>query len=137
MRYLPLLVVFATGCNGIAKFTIDGSSTATVPQGTLVEVFPAAGCHNFMSRAELEGQFITSGDIPSIYAVYRSSAQHPRVSRLLAGTLGIILDRGASGQIFAVSGDKIVSADFGCGIPPRDLAALVPSDTFLVAPPSR
>ena len=108
------------------------------PPGTPVQVFPAAGCHRFMSAAELEGQFSAKGDdLPKIYAIYRSSTQHPRVARLPAGDLGIILDRGnLGGQIFTVSGAQIVSADFGCGIPPRDLAALVPSSTFLVRPPA-
>jgi hypothetical protein len=106
------------------------------PQGTLVEVFPAAGCHSFMSAEELEGQFTAAGPAPKLYAIYRSSAQHPRVPRLPAGELGIILDRGAlGGQLFTVSGARIVSADFGCAIPPKDIAALVPSSSFLVAPP--
>jgi hypothetical protein len=90
-----------------------------------------------MSAAELEGQFSAQGDTPTIYAIYRSSAQHPRVARLPAGDIGIILDRGRfGGQIFTVSGPKIVSADFGCGILAPDLAALLPPNAFLVRPPA-
>lgn len=123
----------------VTPFTAASASPpcpAGSPQGTLVEVFPAAGCHNYMSGEELEGQFTAGGPAPKLYAIYRSGAQHPRVARLPAGELGIILDRGTlGGQIFTVSAGKIVSADFGCAIPPRDVAALVPSSTFLVAPP--
>jgi len=107
-------------------------------EGTIVPVFPAAGCHNFTYAHELPAKFTSRPDVPfRLYAIYRSSAEHPRVARLPAGELGIIEDRGnLGGRVFAISGGKIVSADFGCGISAAAFAAMVPANTFLVAPPA-
>lgn len=89
-----------------------------------------------MTAPELEGQFTARGSL-RLYAIYRASAGHPRVSRLPAGDIGIILEReNLGGQIFTVAGAKIVSADFGCAIPAREVAAQVPSNAFLAAPPA-
>lgn len=134
----PLLQEHPEACITTPRIGLEGPvCPAGVSPGTPVSVFPASGCHWFMSAAELEGQFGARGDAPRMYAIYRASAQHPRVSRLPPGDIGIILDRGNSGgQIFTVSGAKIVSADFGCGIPAREVAAQVPSNAFLVAPPA-
>ena len=132
----PLLQERPEPCITTPRIGLEGPvCPAGVSAGTPVPVFPAAGCHWFMTAPELEGQFSARGDL-RIYAIYRASAEHPRISRLPAGDIGIILERGnLGGQIFAISGVKIVSADFGCGIPAREVAAQVPSSRFLVAPP--
>ena len=137
----PLLQERPEPCITTPRIGLEGPvCPAGVSAGTPVLAFPASGCHWFMSDRELEGQFSAPVATPGgvkIYAIYRASAEHPRVSRLPAGDIGIILERGnLGGQIFAVSGAKIVSADFGCGIPARELAAQVPSNRFLVAPPA-
>lgn len=110
-----------------------------VAEGTMVPVFPAAGCHSFTYPQELPGMFTSRPDVPfRLYAIYRSSAEHPRVARLPAGELGIIEDRGTlGGRVFAISAGKIVSADFACGLSAADLAAMVPPNTFMIAPPAR
>lgn len=136
----PLLQERPEACITTPRIGLEGPvCPAGIPAGTLVSVFPAAGCHYFMSPEELEGQFsaiMGSPDVPRIYAIYRSSARHPSIDRLPAGDLGIILERGAlGGQIFTVSDDKIVSAYFGCGILAREVAALIPANTFLISPP--
>ncbi len=105
------------------------------PAGTLVNVFPAAGCHPYMSAEELQEQFVAGSNL-TLYAVYRAGTAHPWVPRLPAGELGIIIARpNLGGQIFTVSGGKLVSAYFGCGVSPAEIAAPVPTNTFLIAPP--
>lgn len=120
----------------------SSSESPLCPPGTAagapVQVFPVAGCHNFVAAAELEDQFAAKGPDIKLYAIYRASAQHPRVSRLPAGDVGVVLDRGGGiGQIFTIAGSKIVGADFGCSITPQALAALIPANAFLMRPPGQ
>lgn len=137
-RIEPLLQLRDEPCLTVVTMTTDRPPCPPgVAEGTMVPVFPAAGCHNFTYAHELPGAFTSRPDVPfRLYAIYRSSVEHPRVARLPAGELGIIEDRGAlGGRVFAVSGAKIVSADFGCGLSAADLAAMVPPNTFMIAPP--
>lgn len=139
----PLLVQRPEPC--VRPFTA-ASAAPPCPEGaavgTPVNVFPAVGCHAFMSEAELPGKFeagkASNRGTPTLFAIYRASTTHPRYARLPAGVLGIVLDRdGFGGQMFTVSNGKIVSADFGCATPPLEMLANVPSNMYLVAPPGR
>lgn len=132
----PLLQSRPEGC--VEPFTAASAAPpcpAGSPAGTPVEVFPAAGCHPFMSADELAGQFEAGQDL-RLYAIYRPGEAHPWVPRLPAGEMGIVLERGnLGGQIFTVAGGRLVSAYFGCGVPVADVIAPIPADSFLVAPP--
>ena len=135
----PLLQRRAEPCT--RPFTI--SSTAPpcpegAPSGTPVEIFPAAGCHQFMSEDEARAQFEAAVPGLRLYAVYRSAGQHPRVERLPTGDVGIVLERGSlGGQIFTVAGGRIVGGDFGCGIPAAEVVSSIPSNAFMMAPPGK
>ncbi len=138
-RIAPLLARRDEPC--ITEVRIDTEAPpcpAGAAAGTQVPVFPAASCHNFVYEHELEGLFVRRPEgypAPQVYGIFRPGEKHPRVERLPVGTLGVVFSDGSLAFMVMVRDGKVVSADFGCGASASDMAALVPVDAWLMAPP--
>lgn len=113
------------------------------PVGSLVQVFPVAGCEgNFQQRDVAIGVAQELADpVLRIWAIYRQQPSQPgTVYEFPRGSMVIVLNRPgsfAAGQGIAVQieGGNILSVWFGCGTSAPEMLKGVAAGQFVLPPP--